>query len=1039
MSDELNVTAVITVEDRGATPNLEKIESGVHAVDKAIDSAGKTSGTAAPKVEKVDKAIDQTGKDAAGAAPKIDASTAAVTGLGTASAATSGRLAVLGRSLDAELVKAKAFGAAYSKALDARTSTRADLAGVGLLAAGGATVWASARFQKETSALKAFSNASQAEMDAMTTAATRQALANTNLGYTAGEAVQAETELAKAGVSAASIIGGGLNGTLALAATEGMAVGEAATYMSDTLNTFNLTGTQATRVADTLAAGSAASSTSVAGLAQSLAQAGLVANQTNLSIEDTVGVLSAFAQNGLKGSDAGTSLRTMLLRLNPVSNEAAAAIDQYNLSAYDAQGNFIGMAAFAGKLQAGLKDLSTEQRNQVLQTVYGQDAIRAATVLYGLGAQGVDQWTDSVSKSGEAQRMASEQTDNLYGDLNKLKAAIDGTLIKSGQGGNDTLRSMTQSATTLVRGVSALPAPVLEGAAAITFLTGATILAVPRIAAFREAAKDIGGIGKVIKGVGIGLGVGMLAVAGTQAAGLKSEADGALETLRAIRGELNAPTSETSLSQAITSIRQQGDALQAQWDGISGSSPAGWWNALTGALAEMGSGNFDPSTWFDKLAEGSANAQRQTTTYQAAVGDLAFKLGTTGGAAQDLLDKYVASGHAVDLLTGNYHDIADAVKTWTADTYAGATAADTATTAVDHQSAALQRQAIILAAANGWVDHQKAIIGYQAALDAASASNKKNGDTLSVHTEKGRANRSALLAIADAAKAAWTQTDKDGTVTITNAKRYDQATKAIADQAHEMGRSWPEARKLARQIMGVNTELDKTGKKKPKPKATLDQTDARTGAKVDITSKLTIIEQHLTALDGRTATVGVRLSLTGGGAPSGTPRSLLPPGKDPTDPLGVWGDTTYSKAHGTGMLGRTLAAHARHSAGLTGLRISNALVGGGGHGYGSGDHQAGRALDVVGDQLGEYIRRVRAEGGFAEIHGSGPGRHAHSVPAGDTTTSRARAGGGGGSTVITVPVTVVGEVGADQVVGLTSAITSTVEQWQRNLTRRGTG
>lgn len=117
------------------------------------------------------------------------------------------------------------------------------------------------------------------------------------------------------------------------------------------------------------------------------------------------------------------------------------------------------------------------------------------------------------------------------------------------------------------------------------------------------------------------------------------------------------------------------------------------------------------------------------------------------------------------------------------------------------------------------------------------------------------------------------------------------------------------------------------------------------------------------------------------------------------------GDTPTARGHGRGNLAYTLAAHQAISASLGGgYRVTNALVGGGGMGRGSGDHQAGRAVDVVGRNLPAYAKAVRGLGGYAAIHGQGKGRHVHAVM-GDTPTSRARpirhsALAGGGQTVV---------------------------------------
>lgn len=109
------------------------------------------------------------------------------------------------------------------------------------------------------------------------------------------------------------------------------------------------------------------------------------------------------------------------------------------------------------------------------------------------------------------------------------------------------------------------------------------------------------------------------------------------------------------------------------------------------------------------------------------------------------------------------------------------------------------------------------------------------------------------------------------------------------------------------------------------------------------------------------------------------------------------GDTHSRRGYGAGNLGKTVAAHHTVAAALGGgYQISNALVGGGGRGHGSGDHQAGRAVDVVGRNLPAYAREVRRQGGYAAIHGQGSGKHVHAVM-GDTSTPRRPSGSSRGS------------------------------------------
>ena len=154
------------------------------------------------------------------------------------------------------------------------------------------------------------------------------------------------------------------------------------------MNVFGLGGDQVAHIADVLAtAGANKSAADVGQLGDALRQGGLVAKQTGLSMEETVGVLSMFADSALVGSDAGTSLKTMLQRLVPQSDEAADAMARLGLDFFDAQGQFVGIAEVARQLQTSLGGLSDAQRQQALTTLFGSDAVRAASILMEVALQ----------------------------------------------------------------------------------------------------------------------------------------------------------------------------------------------------------------------------------------------------------------------------------------------------------------------------------------------------------------------------------------------------------------------------------------------------------------------------------------------------------------------------------------------------------------------------------------------------------------------------------------------------------------------------
>jgi len=251
-------------------------------------------------------------------------------------------------------------------------------------------------------------------------------------------------------------------------------------------------------VADLLAAGAGKAMGDVTDLSAALNQSAMVANATGLSIEETTAGLAAFASQGLLGSDAGTSFKSMLQSLTPTSKEAAEEMSRLGISAYDSQGNFIGLAEFAGRLRAGLKDLTVEQQQAALKTIFGSDAIRAATVLYSEGEKGIRKWIQAVDDQGYASETAAARLDNLKGDVEALGGALDTALIKTGSEANDALRGLVQGLTAAIDAYTNLD-PALQSAAMVTgifvsataLVAGGVLLAVPKIAEFRNALKEL--------------------------------------------------------------------------------------------------------------------------------------------------------------------------------------------------------------------------------------------------------------------------------------------------------------------------------------------------------------------------------------------------------------------------------------------------------------------------------------------------------------------------------------------------------------------
>ena len=347
------------------------------------------------------------------------------------------------------------------------------VAGAAIAAGVGLAVKAFADFDKEMSNVRAVSGATAGEMLQLRDAALQAGAATK---FSASQAAEAEAELVKAGISVQDVLGGGLDGALSLAAAGNLDLAKAATISANAMNIFSLKGADVSHIADVLAAGANKSAADVDQLGQALEQSGLVAGQMGISLEETTGILAAFADNGLKGSDAGTSLKTMLQRLVPQSAAAATAMEEIGFSAYDAQGNLKDMEIISQDLQDGLSGLTQKQRDSTLATIFGADAVRGANVLFKLGSAGVRDYTTAVNDQGAAARVAAIQMDNLAGDLENLRGSLETALIQGGSGANDALRGLAQGATDAVNAFGDLPPAVQTGAVQVAAATAGILL-----------------------------------------------------------------------------------------------------------------------------------------------------------------------------------------------------------------------------------------------------------------------------------------------------------------------------------------------------------------------------------------------------------------------------------------------------------------------------------------------------------------------------------------------------------------------------------
>lgn len=401
--DLFKLRGEVSIDVRDGERKLKLVDYQARKAKEGLDAAG----TAA---EKTGVKLNKAGGQARDAAGKF--------------AASADRAGASARRMNADIGGSSSILQSFSSGLLA-------LAGSSLTMVSAATAVVSigSRTEDSLNTLQSVTRAGADEMERASKFAVALGNDLSLLGTSAADAADAMVELTKGGLSLQQSMDAA-RGTIQLARAATIQEGQAATITADALNTFGLAGDQATRVADLLAGSANASSGEITDMAQALSQAGAVARGAKVSIEDTVTVISLLAKNGIKGSDAGTSLKTFLLALQtPVSNEASDALAKLNVQAYDANKSFKLLPQLVGEFQRSLEGLNEQDKADALRKIFGADAIRAARIIFGEGTAGFNAMSAAVTRSGQAAEIAAAKSRGLSGAWDALKSTAETAAI----------------------------------------------------------------------------------------------------------------------------------------------------------------------------------------------------------------------------------------------------------------------------------------------------------------------------------------------------------------------------------------------------------------------------------------------------------------------------------------------------------------------------------------------------------------------------------------------------------------------------------
>lgn len=299
-----------------------------------------------------------------------------------------------------------------------------------LTLAGKSAVNTAAEFESSMSRTQGALNLTSSEMEELKDLAMEMGAQTI---FSAADAGDAMNELAKGGLTAADIQAGALKSTMDLAASSGMDMATSANTIVKAMGGFQLSASETGEAVNALAGAASASAADVSDISEALAQCSASANNAGWSIQDTTAVLGAFADAGIVGSDAGTSLKTMFQSLSAPTDKASELMSQLGINVYDSNGHMLDAAGVAQELQTALAGLGDQQRAQALDTIFGSDATRAATVLMNQGAEGIAKYTQATNDQAAASRLANSQLGPLQQSLENMKGSIETASIAIGE------------------------------------------------------------------------------------------------------------------------------------------------------------------------------------------------------------------------------------------------------------------------------------------------------------------------------------------------------------------------------------------------------------------------------------------------------------------------------------------------------------------------------------------------------------------------------------------------------------------------------
>lgn len=307
-------------------------------------------------------------------------------------------------------------------------------------------------FEAAMSQVQATSGADADEMERLTKKAEEM---GATTKFTASDSAEAMNYMAMAGWKTEDMLDG-ITGIMNLAAAANEDLGTTSDIVTDALTAFGLSASDSGHFADVLAQASANANTNVSMLGESFKYVAPVAGAMKYSVEDVSLALGLMANASVKGSQAGTSLKTSIANMAAPTDKMQGAMDKYGISLTKRNGEMKSFKEVLDMLRANLGGLSETEQTAAASTIFGKEAMAGMLAIINASTEDYEKLTQAIyNADGATEKMANTQLDNLSGSITLLQSAVDGVKISFGKRLNPYVRSVAKGLTAAMPDIEA--------------------------------------------------------------------------------------------------------------------------------------------------------------------------------------------------------------------------------------------------------------------------------------------------------------------------------------------------------------------------------------------------------------------------------------------------------------------------------------------------------------------------------------------------------------------------------------------------------